>query len=69
MGVKRNTYKIWVRKPEGRNLFGTFVHSWDNNTKIDHEQIGRKAVHWIHQAQDGDQWKTLVNPIMNLWFP
>jgi hypothetical protein len=37
MEVKRNAYKIWVRKPEGRSLFGTSTHRWDENTKMDHE--------------------------------
>jgi hypothetical protein len=40
-----------------------------DNIKIYLLEIGWDGMDWIDLAQDGDQWKALVNTIMNLWVP
>jgi len=33
-GLKRNVYRVSVRKPEGRTLPGGLTHTWEDNLKI-----------------------------------
>jgi hypothetical protein len=40
-----------------------------HNVKIYLREIGWDGVDWIDLAQDRDQWRTLVNPVMKLWAP
>jgi hypothetical protein len=42
---------------------------WVDNTKIHFREIGWKGVDWIDIVQDRDQWKALVNTVLNLRFP
>jgi hypothetical protein len=41
----------------------------EDNKRIDVREIGWEAVDWIHLAQDRDQWRTLVNTVMNILVP
>jgi hypothetical protein len=40
-----------------------------DNIKMDIRERGWDDMDWIIQAQDRDQWRTLVNTVMNLWVP
>jgi hypothetical protein len=64
MGVKRNAHRILVGKPEGRPRC-----RWVDNIKIDLREIGWGCMDWIDLDQDRDQWRTLVNTVMNLHVP
>jgi hypothetical protein len=71
MGEKRNAYRILVGKPEGKRPFGRPRRRWVDNIKIDlkRDRIGCDGVDWIDLAQDRDQWRALVNTVMNLRVP
>jgi hypothetical protein len=69
MGEKRNAYRILVGKPEGNRPLGRPRHRWVNNIKMDPREIGWDEMDWIDMAQDRDQWRALVNTVMNLWVP
>jgi hypothetical protein len=62
----RNAYRILVGKPEGKRPLGRPRSRWVDNIKMDLREIGWDAVDWIDLAQDRDQWKALVNTVMNL---
>jgi hypothetical protein len=66
MREKRNEYRILVGKPEGKRPLGRPRRRWMNNTKIDVREIGWDGTVWIDVAQDSDQWRVLVNTVMNL---
>jgi hypothetical protein len=68
-GVTRNAYRILVGKPEGKSPLGRPRCRWMNNIKMDLTQIGWDVVDWIELAQDRDQWRALVNTVMNLRVP
>jgi hypothetical protein len=68
-GVKRNAYRILVGKPKGRRPLGRPRHRWEDNIRMDLTDIGCGRVNWIDLAQDRDQWRALVNKVMNLRFP
>jgi hypothetical protein len=69
MGAKRDLYKTLVGKPKGKRPLGRPRHRWVDNIKIDLREIGWDGMDLIDLAQDRDQWKALVNMVMNLWFP
>jgi hypothetical protein len=65
----RNAYGILVRKFEGRRPLGRPSHRWVDNIKMDLRDIGWNGTDWIDLAQDRDQWRALVNTVMNLQVP
>jgi hypothetical protein len=70
MGAKRNAYRILVGKPEGTRPLGRVGRRrWVDNIKIDLREIGWDGVDWIDLAQVNDQWRSLVNTVMNLRVP
>jgi hypothetical protein len=69
MGEKRNAYRILVGKPEGKRLLERPTRGWVDSIETDLREIGWDGVDWIDMAQDRDQWRALVNTIMNLRVP
>jgi hypothetical protein len=69
MGEKRNEYRILVGKPEGKRPLGRPRRMWVDNIKMDLRQTGWDGVDWIDMAQDRDQWRSLVNTVLNLRVP
>jgi hypothetical protein len=55
--------------PEGKRPLGRSRRRWVNNIKMDLGEIGWDGMDWIDLAQDSDQWRALVNAVMNLWVP
>jgi hypothetical protein len=68
-GEKKNAYKILVGKPEGKRPLGRPSHRWVDNLKMDLSEIGCFGMDWIDLAQDRDQWRALVNTVLNLRVP
>jgi hypothetical protein len=67
MGEKRNAYRILVGNLEGKRPLGRPRHRWVDNIKMELREIGWVGMDWIDLAQDRDQWRALVNLVMNLW--
>jgi hypothetical protein len=67
MGANRNAYRILVGMPEGKRPLGRPRHRWVDNIKMDLREIGWVDMNWIDLAQNRDQWRALVNTLMNLW--
>jgi hypothetical protein len=68
-GIKRNAYRILVRKPEGKRPLGRPRHRRDDNIKMYFREIGWCGLDWIDLVQDRDQWRALLNMIMNRRVP
>jgi hypothetical protein len=68
-GEKSNAYSVLVGKPEGERPLGRPRHKWVDNIKMDHTEIGWGRMDWIDLAEDREQWRALVNTIMNLRVP
>jgi hypothetical protein len=66
---KRNAYRILVGKPEEKRPLGIPRRRWMDNIKMKIGGIGWDGMDWIDLAQDRDQWRALVNTIMNLRVP
>jgi hypothetical protein len=69
MGEKRNAYRILVGKPEGKRPLGRPRRRWVDNIKMVIRDLGWDGVDWIYMAQDRDQWRALVNTVLNLRVP
>jgi hypothetical protein len=69
MGEKRNAYRILLGKPEGKRPQGRLKRRWVGNIKMDLKEIGWDSVDWTDMAQDRNQWRVLVNTVLNLRVP
>jgi hypothetical protein len=67
-GEKRNVYRLFVGKPEGKRPLGRPRRRWMDNIKMDLLEMGLSVVDWIVVAQDRYRWITFVNLVMNLGF-
>ena len=66
MGEKRDIYRVLVGKPEGKWPLGRPRRRWEDNIKMDLQEVGCGGMDWIELAQDRDRWLALVNAVMNL---
>jgi hypothetical protein len=61
-----NAYKIFVGKPEGKRPLGKPRHKCEDNIRMDLREVEWEGVDWIYLAQDRDQWRAVMNMVMNL---
>jgi hypothetical protein len=69
MGEKRNAYRILVGKPDEKRPLGRSRRRWVDNIKNDIREIGWVDIDWFDLVQDRNQWRALVNAVMNLRVP
>jgi len=69
MGVGRGVYRVLVGKPEGKRPLGRLRRRWEDNIKMDLQEVGCGGMDWIELAQEWDRWRALVNAVMNLRVP
>jgi hypothetical protein len=69
IGAKRNAYRILVGKPKGKRPLGRPRCRLVINIKMDFRELGWGGMDWLYLAQDRDQWRALVNTVMNLQVP
>jgi hypothetical protein len=65
MGEKKNAYRLFVGKPEGKRP----RRRWVNIIRMDLGEVGWGDVDWIGLAQDRNRWRALVNSVLNLRVP
>jgi len=66
---RRGVYKVLVGKPEGKRSLGRPRRRWEDDIKIDLQELGCRVRDWIELAQDRDRWRALANAVMNLRVP
>jgi hypothetical protein len=66
MGQRKSVYRGLVGKPEGKIPLGRPKRRWQDNIKIDFQEVGCRGMGWIDMAQERDRWRALVNVVMNL---
>ena len=69
MGEEKGVYRVLVGKPEGRRPLGRPRHRWEDNIRMDLQEVGCVYMDWIGLDQDRDRWRTLVSAVMNLRVP
>ena len=58
-------YGVLVGKPEGKRPLGRPRRRWEDNIKMDLQEVGCGGMDWIELAQDRDRWWTFVIVVMN----
>ena len=69
MGEGRSVYRVLTGKPEGKRPLGKHRRGWENNIKMDLQEVGCGGMDWIELAQDRDRWRALVNVVVSLRVP
>jgi hypothetical protein len=68
-GRKGGVHRVLVGKPEGKRPLGRPRHRWEDNIKMDVEEVGGGRGDWMELAQDRDRWRALVSTVKNLRVP
>jgi len=68
-GEKSGVYRVLVGTPEGKRPLGRPRRRWENNIKMDIQEVGCGSMDWVELAQDRDRWWTFVSAVMNFRVP
>ena len=66
MGVRRGVFRVLVGKSEGKRPLERPRRRWEDNIKMDLQEVGCGGMDWIELARDRDKWRALVSAVMNL---
>jgi hypothetical protein len=66
MGEDRGVHRVLVGKPEGKRPLGRPRHRWEDNIKMDLQEVGGD---WMELAQDRDRWQALVGTVRDFQVP
>ena len=69
MGEDRGVHRVLVGKPEGKRPFGRPRRRWEDNIKMDLQEVGGGRGDWMELAQDRDRWRALVGTVRNFRVP
>jgi hypothetical protein len=68
-GEKRNAYRLFMGKPEGKRPLGRPRRRWVGNIRMDLGEVEWGDVDWIGLVKDKKRWRALVNSVLNLRVP
>jgi len=66
MGDRRGVFRVLVVKPEGKRPLGKSRHSWEDNIKMDLQEVGFGVMDWIELDPHRDRWRALVTAVLKL---
>jgi hypothetical protein len=69
MGEERGVHRVLVGKPEGKRLLGRPRRRWEDNIKMDVQEVGGGRGDWMELAQDRDGWRALGSTVKSLRVP
>ena len=64
-GEGRGVHRVLVGKPEGKRPLGRPRHRWDDNIKMDLQELGGGCGDWVELAQDRKRWRALMSTVVN----
>ena len=68
-GEEGPTYRVLEGKPEGKRPVGRPRHGWEDNIKMDLQEVGCGGIDWIDLIQDRDRWRALVGTVRDFRVP
>jgi hypothetical protein len=69
MWEERGVHRVLVGKPEGKRPLGRPRRSWEDNIKMDLQEVEYKSMDLIELVQDRDRWRALVNAVLHIQVP
>ena len=69
MGERRGVYRVLMGKPEGKRPLGRPRRRWEDNIKMDLQEVRKGYGDWMELAQDRDRWRGLASTVMNFRVP
>jgi hypothetical protein len=69
MEEDRGAQRVLVGKPEGKMLLGRPRRRWEDNIKMNLQEVGGVRGDWIELAQDRDRWRALVGTVRDFRVP
>jgi hypothetical protein len=69
MGEERGVHRVLVEKPEGKRPLGRPRRRWEDNIKMDLQEVGGDRGDWMELAQYRDGWRALVSTVNNFRVP
>ena len=69
MGEDRVVHRVLVRKPQGKRPLGRPRRGWEDNIKIDLQEVGGGRGDWMELAQDRNRWRGLVGTVRDFRVP
>jgi hypothetical protein len=69
MGEDRGVHRVLVEKPEGKRPLGRPRRRWEDNMKMDLQDVGGVCGDWMELAQDRDRRRALVGTVRDFRFP
>ena len=69
MGEGRGVHRVLVGKPERKRPLGRPRRRWEDNIKMDLQEVGGGCEDWMELAQDRDSWRALLSSLMNIRVP
>ena len=69
MGERSGVYRILVGKLEEKRPLGRPRLRWEDDIKMDLQEVGCGFMDWIELAEDRDRWRAVVNAVINLRVP
>ena len=67
--MMEGVHRVLVGKPEGKRPLGRPRRRWEDNIKMDLQEVGADCEDWMELAQDRDRWRALVSTVMNILVP
>jgi hypothetical protein len=67
MGEERGVHRVLVGKPEGKRPLERPRRRWEDNIKMDFQEVGGGGGDWMEFAQVRDRWWVLVSTVKKLW--
>jgi hypothetical protein len=68
MGEEFGVHRVLVGKPEGKRPLGRPRRRWEDNIRMDLQEVGWGRGDWIQLAQDRDRWRALVSTVRDFEF-
>jgi len=69
MGEDRGVHRVLVGKPEEKRPLERPSRRWEDNIKMDLQEVGGGRGDWMTLAQDTDRWRALVGTVRDFWVP
>jgi hypothetical protein len=69
MGEDRGVHRVLVGKLDGKRPLGRPRRIWDDNIKMDYQEVGGGRGDWKEKAQDRDRWRAITGTVRNFRVP